>query len=464
MKKLSGWMVILVLVLLWTVGPAAMVSAQAGGDVNETFDDATLPGWEHSQNVLVSDGVLRINPENFAFLQGSWLNPTLSMRLQMMPPGGVVIHFNASDQGVYRVNIMGEGENREAILEKEQNSNVTMLANTRLSNFIDGDWNTIEISFSGSQISVRVNESEVLNSSDEASLPAGAVGFLVYGENAAEIDDLIVRGSAPGDAGAPAGNEPQPAGEMAAPGQQPPATVQATSAAATAQSGSGKAGLLQDLFVSGANPLDLQTFGGNLGLAALLAFILGRVYIYWGASLSNRRKFAANFMLMSVTTTFIILVVRSSVALSLGLVGALSIVRFRAAIKEPEELAYLFLAIALGIGLGDNQRLVTILAFSVAIVVLGLARVLRKSQADVNMHLNLTSNPAAAVDPEQVMDVLKAHCSKIKLLRFDESGQGLELSFLVELRKVSNFNAARAALKSHWPEMNITFLDNKGIW
>ena len=54
-----------------------------------------------------------------------------------------------------------------------------------------------------------------------------------------------------------------------------------------------------------------------------------------------------------------IVIVKSSIALSLGLVGALSIVRFRTPIKEPEDLTYLFLSIALGVGYGSFQILIT---------------------------------------------------------------------------------------------------------
>ena len=93
----------------------------------------------------------------------------------------------------------------------------------------------------------------------------------------------------------------------------------------------------------------------SLALAAVLGSILGQVYIRFGHSLSNRKLFARNFLVLVVTTTLIISIVRSSLALSLGLVGALSIVRFRAAIKEPEELAFLFLAISIGLGLGAGQ-------------------------------------------------------------------------------------------------------------
>ena len=64
------------------------------------------------------------------------------------------------------------------------------------------------------------------------------------------------------------------------------------------------------------------------------------------------------------------MVVKSSLTLSLGLVGALSIVRFRTPIKEPEELVYLFLAIALGLGYGAHQTMITTLTFLVILVVI----------------------------------------------------------------------------------------------
>ena len=71
-----------------------------------------------------------------------------------------------------------------------------------------------------------------------------------------------------------------------------------------------------------------------------------------------------------MATMLIITIVKSSLSLSLGLVGALSVVRFRTAIKEPEELSYAFLAIAVGIGLGANQILITILGSSIILLII----------------------------------------------------------------------------------------------
>jgi ABC-type Fe3+ transport system permease subunit len=87
--------------------------------------------------------------------------------------------------------------------------------------------------------------------------------------------------------------------------------------------------------------INLLVFVTNLLIAFLLSHILSLVYVKYSNSLSNKKIFSNNFYLITLTTTLIITVVKSSLALSLGLVGALSIVRFRAAIKEPEEIAYL---------------------------------------------------------------------------------------------------------------------------
>jgi len=68
------------------------------------------------------------------------------------------------------------------------------------------------------------------------------------------------------------------------------------------------------------------------------------------------QEIVANVLpLLTLITVVVIAVVKSSLALSLGLVGALSIVRFRAAIKDPEELAYLFMAIAVGLAIGAGK-------------------------------------------------------------------------------------------------------------
>jgi hypothetical protein len=91
-----------------------------------------------------------------------------------------------------------------------------------------------------------------------------------------------------------------------------------------------------------------------LAIGGALAMYIRFLYRRTSAQVSAN-SIAKVFPLLTLVTITVIAVVKSSLALSLGLVGALSIVRFRAAIKDPEELVYLFLCIGVGLALGAEQ-------------------------------------------------------------------------------------------------------------
>lgn len=137
--------------------------------------------------------------------------------------------------------------------------------------------------------------------------------------------------------------------------------------------------------------------------------------------------------------------------------------RFRAAIKEPEELAYLFFAIGIGIGLGDNQRLITALSLALVVLVIAISRLMRGHGADFNLHLTVASSNPSKVDLEAISDTLRSHTVQSRLMRTDENKKSLEASFLVEFRNSAQFMAAKKALQALSDNIEITFLDNKGI-
>lgn len=91
-------------------------------------------------------------------------------------------------------------------------------------------------------------------------------------------------------------------------------------------------------------------------IALALAFVVGlfimQVYKKTFKGVMYSESFGISLIALSLITTLIILAVTSNVVLSLGMVGALSIVRFRSAIKEPIDIAYLFWAISAGIVIG----------------------------------------------------------------------------------------------------------------
>jgi hypothetical protein len=211
--------------------------------------------------------------------------------------------------------------------------------------------------------------------------------------------------------------------------------------------------------------IPILEFLANLALAGLLAFALGMIYQRYGDSLSNRAMFARNFVIIGMTTMLIISVVKSSLALSLGLVGALSIIRFRAAIKEPEELAYLFLAISIGLGLGANQRLITVVAFcAIAAIIIAKKRFLHRQQDNQNLHLTVSSHNPGRIDLQQIVTILKKHCKAVDLKRFDETKEVLEASFLVDLRGYDQIEKMKGELAGLSESVKITFLDYRGTY
>ena len=80
----------------------------------------------------------------------------------------------------------------------------------------------------------------------------------------------------------------------------------------------------------------------NFFLCLILGFVLRYFYLHKSNSLNGKNNIASILPVLTGIIFLVIVIVKSSLALSLGLVGALSIVRFRTPIKEPEELVYLF--------------------------------------------------------------------------------------------------------------------------
>ena len=107
-------------------------------------------------------------------------------------------------------------------------------------------------------------------------------------------------------------------------------------------------------------------------LCVVMSFILRNFYIRRSFSLTGKMHIGSIIPILATVVFLVILVVKSALALSLGLVGALSIVRFRTPIKEPEELVYLFLAIAIGLGYAAGQTLLTTTIFLSILIVINL--------------------------------------------------------------------------------------------
>ena len=215
----------------------------------------------------------------------------------------------------------------------------------------------------------------------------------------------------------------------------------------------------EDFFTLESPIVPIVPFIENLLITVVLAFLLAVVYDKYGTTFSNRKQFSKNLIMIAATTMLIITIVKSSLALSLGLVGALSIVRFRAAIKEPEELAFLFLCIAIGLGLGASQRAVTIIGFLIILVIIFFKyRFSPSKEVNPNLYLNFQHAPEHKIKLEDVQNILKENCSEMRLIRFDESENSCEFIYLVNFFDFNRMNQCRKQLKE-LGALNVSFLE-----
>lgn len=209
--------------------------------------------------------------------------------------------------------------------------------------------------------------------------------------------------------------------------------------------------------------VNLTDFLINLAVVAILTVLLRIYYVRHGNTVSNRSRFASNFLILGLTTMLIITIVKSSIALSLGLVGALSIVRFRAAIKDPEELTYLFLTIGIGLAAGANQPLIAILAFAFILLILYANKRLsgqRGFKQDDSMYLNITTD---VDDLTKMADLLSKHLSYVELKRVDKTPEGLDVSFIIKADSIQQLENVKRALTELSPVTTLSMVDQPDL-
>lgn len=222
-------------------------------------------------------------------------------------------------------------------------------------------------------------------------------------------------------------------------------------------------------------PVSVLSLIVNMAIGVGLAVALQWHYRRFATTLSNRNNFAKVFPFVMLTTILIITIVKSSLALSLGLVGALSIVRFRTPIKEPEELAYLFICIAIGLGLGASQTWATLLGTAFIFVSVSLLSVRRRQKQDKNLYLSVnwpagngssgssSSNGSPGARLDTLNAVLAEHVSLQDLRRVDTRDNALEANYLVEFSSPEQLARLMDRLHQVDERLDVTFLDQERL-
>ncbi len=166
----------------------------------------------------------------------------------------------------------------------------------------------------------------------------------------------------------------------------------------------------------------------SIGVACLIAVYIFTIYRVMTRNSFYNKNFNISLVALAVITTAIILSIQSSVVISLGMVGALSIVRFRTAIKEPMDLVFLFWSISVGIICGAGLfeiAIVTSLVLTVVIIFLDKMPV-----AKTSMMLVVDSDNIEA--EEAIMEVVRKYSPHVRVKSRNMNAEYLNM--VVEVR------------------------------
>jgi len=221
--------------------------------------------------------------------------------------------------------------------------------------------------------------------------------------------------------------------------------------------------LIQSWSVNGIQQLDTFTVIINFLLCLLMSFALRFFYISRSYSLTGKNHIGSIIPILSSVVFLVILIVKSSLALSLGLVGALSIVRFRTPVKEPEELVYLFFAIAIGLGYAAGQVLVTTVLTTLIMIMIYFWLSNRDLSRTLEYNM-VISWKKEGVKFNEFITILSDFVSSVKLIRIDHHSSDNTAVLIVSPKENYDTDDLLDSMRGVDSSVKVSFYESKTNW
>lgn len=214
-----------------------------------------------------------------------------------------------------------------------------------------------------------------------------------------------------------------------------------------------------------------RTDPGELIASLLVAFLCGLVislvyrWTYRGASYSA--SFVRSMIFLAMITAIVMIVIGNNLARAFGLVGAMSIIRFRTAVKDPQDIVFIFFALAVGLAAGVGLYMVAV----VGTVAISLVIVATTKGRYAELHrqaflLQVAYDAPDAGGEASYVPVLDRYCKRHHLINVRAVGAGdeLDLTFFVDLRRLDDREALARELRAlpHVRHVNLYYDTEQG--
>ncbi len=176
---------------------------------------------------------------------------------------------------------------------------------------------------------------------------------------------------------------------------------------------------------------------GNTLLALICGVLVALVYRFTYKGPSYSTTFVNSLVLLAMITAIVIMVIGNNLARAFGLVGAMSIIRFRTAVKETQDIVFVFFSLAIGMAAGAGLHVVAVTGtVLIGAVFMALSKINFGAPRRKEYLLQFTMHSPNDEGDAAYLPILKQYCKQNKLINMKSTGDGemLELSFYVSLK------------------------------
>lgn len=218
--------------------------------------------------------------------------------------------------------------------------------------------------------------------------------------------------------------------------------------------------LIQSMFAGMAlTSEDVLNFLFSMLLALLIGVIISQIYKRTQRGMSHEQTFVISLVLLAPVVTLVMLFIRGDLILSLGLIGSLSIIRFRSPIKDTRDMVFLFWSIVVGLGMGTYNWSVTILGSIVLVIAIFILYLVRYGSSQ-NMDYVLVLSGVGRPDFSAIKSVVDQYTISAIIRSQELHDDGWEIVFELDFKTVdgSHFERLISDLKELPPVQNVSLL------
>lgn len=195
---------------------------------------------------------------------------------------------------------------------------------------------------------------------------------------------------------------------------------------------------------------DYDSIGGpqQVLFLLLLAFVIGQMigwtYMWTHRVLSYSQTFTSSLVILPVLVSLMMMLMAGSVFIAFGLLAVFAVVRFRNVLKDTRDTSYVLWAIVEGMAVGTRQESTAVIG---ALVVIGISVYMRVTQFGSRQRYDVVLNLLCAADAN-LTTVLKRHSRKMQLAASRKVGDGIDMSYRLQLRDPTRSHDLQTELES----------------